>query len=153
MNEFVWSGWLQKKSGDPTGLVSRFRGSGRGAFDDRYFVLDKTEISYYVPPASFTRNSVLENPPTSSIAALGFTKKGSIDLSELINLTKPDDLSLRLELNSGRIYEVLAFDENQSRNDLIAFEAALDGLGFSLDMNMDNVYQQVRSIAVKQPPN
>lgn len=148
MDEIVWSGWLQKKGGDATGMVNRLSFIGISTNRERYFVLSRNGITYYAPPSQVSRGSLfIQSPTHKALTEMGFSKKGSVDLVEILSFKKTDgDHSIQLITDSGRTYEFSCFEDNASALDLTAFESCLQSLGVKMeDPDMSTIYQ-VRSI-------
>jgi hypothetical protein len=143
MDEIVWSGWLQKKGGDSTGVVNRLNFMGITGNKERYFVLKKKSIVYYAPPASTTRGSIfIESPTPKALTDLGFVKKGSVELDEILHMKKSEaDKSIQLVTTSGRVYDVSGFDDAASSLDLASFEGCLHNLGIKLEADMGSLYE------------
>lgn len=144
MDEIVWSGWLQKKGGDATGMVNRLTFMGISTNKERYFVLNRSSITYYAPPAQVSRGSLfIQSPTHKALTELGFSKKGSVDLVEILSFKKPDgDHSIQLITDSGRTYEFSCFEDSASALDLTAFESCLQSLGVKMDdQDMSAIYK------------
>lgn len=144
MDEIVWSGWLQKKGGDATTMVNRLTFIGISTNKERYFVLSRSTVTYYAPPSSNSRGSLFIDTPThKALTDLGFSKKGSVDLVEVLSAKKIDnDRSIQLITDSGRTYEFSCFDDNASVMDLTAFESCLRNLGVKMeDQDLAAIYQ------------
>lgn len=145
----MWSGWLQKKGGDAAGMVNRLTFMGISTNKDRYFVLSRRTITYYAPPGQTSRGSLFVSSPShKALTELGFTKKGTIELDDIVSMKKNDEeKSLSLLSNSGRTYEFIGFDDNASSLDLNAFEGCLLNLGVKLEVELDSIYE-VSSLSV-----
>ena len=104
MEDIVWSGWLQKTGGDSSGLAKGLSFMGVSGNKARYFVLKRKSIAYYAPPPSTSRGSIfIESPTPKALTDLGFVKKGSIDLDEIVHMKKSDQgRSLELVTTTGR---------------------------------------------------
>ena len=142
MDEIIWSGWLQKKGGDATGMANRLTFMGISTNRERYFVLSRATISYYSPPAQVSRGSLFIQTPThKALTELGFAKKGSLDLAEIVSGRKTDDKSVQLITDSNRTYEFSCFDDIASSMDLTAFENCLRNLGVKMEEDMSTIYE------------
>ncbi len=144
MDETLWSGWLQKRGADSSGIAGRltFMNNVLNAYKERYFVLDSSEISYYAPPGNSPRDSLyIDKPSNDALLALGFSKKGSIALADIVNIRRSnDDKCLEILTKSGRIFEVEGiFDSNSSLN-LASFESCLTKLKVNSAIDMNDIY-------------
>ena len=110
---------------------------------DRYFVLDKKCITYYAAPGQGARGSIFIDTPThKALAGLGFVKKGTIELTDILNMKKSEENNvLLLVLRSGRVHDLAGFDDSASRLDLGAFESCLQRLGVNWDAGMSAIYE------------
>jgi hypothetical protein len=146
MEDIVWSGWLQKKGGDSSGIVKGFGFMGITGNKDRFFVLKRKSLTYYAPPPQVTRGSIfVESPTPKALTDLGFVKKGSFDLDEVLHMKKSEtDRSLQLVTTSGRIYEVSGFDDAASSLDMTSFEGCLHNLGVKMEVEMSSIYEVSR---------
>lgn len=149
--DILWSGWLQKKGGDAGGMVNRLSFMGISTNRDRYFVLSRRTITYYAPPGQSTRGSLfVQSPSHKALTELGFTKKGTIEVDDIVSMKKNDeDNSLSLLSNSGRTYEFIGFEDNASSLDLSAFEGCLRNLGIKVEVDLGTIYE-VRFLASVQ---
>jgi hypothetical protein len=152
MEDIVWSGWLQKKGGDSSGIVKGFGFMGITGNKDRFFVLKRKSLTYYAPPPQVTRGSIfVESPTPKALTDLGFVKKGSFDLDEVLHMKKSEiDRSLQLVTTSGRIYEVSGFDDAASSLDMTSFEGCLHNLGVKMEVEMSSIYEVSRRFFIHQ---
>ena len=143
MDEIIWSGWLQKKGGDSSAIVNRLSFIGISGNKERYFVLTRNNITYYAPPGQSSRGSIfIEIPTPKALSDLGFVKKGSIDLAEVLHMKKSEeDQSLMLVTTSGRTYEISGFNDSASNLDMSSLEGCLHNLGIKLEVGMDSIYE------------
>lgn len=141
--DIMWSGWLQKKGGDAANMVNRLSFMGISTNKDRYFVLSRRTITYYAPPGQSSRGSLFVQSPThKALTELGFTKKGTIELDDIVSMKKnEEDKSLCLLSASGRTYEFIGFEDNASSLDLSAFEGCLHNLGIKLEADLSTIYE------------
>lgn len=139
----MWSGWLQKKGGDSTGMVNRLTFMGISGNKERYFVLKRKSIVYYAPPPQTTRGSIfIESPTPKALTDLGFVKKGTIDLDEVVHMKRSEaDKTIELVTTSGRVYEVSGFEDAASTLDLASFEGCLHNLGIKLEAELGSIYE------------
>jgi hypothetical protein len=124
-------------------MVNRLSFMGISGNKERYFVLKRKSIVYYAPPAQTSRGSIfIESPTPKALTDLGFVKKGSIDLDEVLHMKKSVvDQSIQLVTTSGRVYDVSAFDDAASSLDLASFEGCLHNLGIKLEADMGTIYE------------
>lgn len=126
-------------------MVNRLTFMGISTNRERYFVLNRNTISYYAPPSQVSRGSLfIEIPTHKALTELGFSKKGSVDLVEVLSAKKIDnDKSIQLITDSNRTYEFSCFEDNVSNLDLIAFESCLRNLGVKMDdQDLSAIYQE-----------
>lgn len=143
MDEIIWSGWLQKRGGDSTGIVKGLGFMGITGNKERFFVLKRRSLTYYAPPSQTSRGSIfIESPTPKALTDLGFVKKGSVELDEVLHMKKSEvDRSLQLVTTSGRIYEVSSFDDVASNLDMTSFEGCLHNLGIKMEVDMSSIYE------------
>ena len=114
----------------------------------RYFVLKRKSITYYAPPPSTSRGSIfIESPTPKALTDLGFVKKGSIDLDEIVHMKKSDQgRSLELVTTTGRTYCMSGFEDASSSLDMASFEGCLHSLGIKVEEDLASIYQVAQLI-------